>query len=141
MGRITNSKKIKLLRIEKARLELGRELETQFINDLDIMYILGKDVNYSTHKQRTGFKIAILKDIMSCPYILCDQKHLSQNIKAILPHMLFSRYNIEKDELDYYLENAYIGEEEYNKELDELKFCYFGTSKEGKKYYKNSIKK
>ena len=52
MGRISNSKKIKILRIEKARLELGRELETKFINDSDIMYMLSKDVNFGTHKKR-----------------------------------------------------------------------------------------
>lgn len=52
MGRISNSKKIKLLRIEKARFELGRELQTQFINEADIMYMLSKDVNYGVHKKQ-----------------------------------------------------------------------------------------
>lgn len=141
MGRLTNSKKIKLLRIEKARLELARELQTRFINESDIMYMLSKDVNFSTDKRREGFRHKILKDIMNCPYLLCDQENLSPNIKVILPSILISRFNIEKDELDYQFENCYITEEEYNKELDELEYFYFKSTEEGKEIFKNVYQK
>lgn len=141
MGRISNSKKIKLLRIEKARLELGRELERQFINEGDIMYMLSKDVNFGTEVKREGFRHKILKDIMNCPFILCDQENLSPNIKVILPSILISRFNIEKNELDYQFENCYITEEEYNNELDELEYFYFKSTEEGKEIFKNIYQK
>lgn len=141
MERLSNSKKIKLLRIEKARFELGRELETGFINDSDIMYMLSRDVNFGTHKKREFFRRKILKDIINCPFILCDQENLSPNIKAILPSILISRFNIEKDELDYQFENCYIDEETYNKELDELEYFYFKSTEEGKEIFKNIYQK
>lgn len=141
MGRLTNSKKIKLLRIEKARLELARELKTEFIDESDIMYVLSKDVNFGTVKKREGFRHKILKDIMNCPFILCDQENLSPNIKVILPSILISRFNIEKNELDYQFENCYITEEEYNNELDELEYFYFKSTEEGKEIFKNIYQK
>ena len=141
MTRLTNTRKIKLLRIEKIRLELSSELQTQFINESDIMYILGKDVNYGVHKKRDSFRHKRLKDIMNCPFILCDQENLSPNIKAILPSILISRFNIEKDELDYQFENCYIDEETYNKELDELEYFYFKSTEEGKEIFKNMYQK
>ena len=141
MGRLSNSKKIKLLRIEKARLELGRELKTGFINDSDIIYMLSKDVNFGTHKKREFFRHKILKDIMNCPYLLCDQENLSPEIKRILPSILISRFNIEKDELDYQFENCYIDKETYNKELEELEYFYFKSTEEGKEIFKNMYQK
>ena len=141
MSRLSNSKKIKLLRIEKAKFELGRELQTKFINESDIIYILGKNVNYGTYKKRDSFRHQILRDIMNCPYILCDQESLSPEIKKMLPYILISRFNIEKDELDHQFENFYIGEDDYNRELDELEFCYFKTSLEGKEIFKNMYQK
>lgn len=141
MGRLSNSKKIKILRIEKARLELGRELQTGFIDDSDIMYMLSKDVNFGTHKKREFFRYKILKDIMNCPFLLCDQEYLSPKIKFMLPYILISRFNIEKDELDYQFENCYIDEETYNKELDELEYFYFKSTEEGKEIFKNMYQK
>ena len=141
MGRLSNSKKIKILRIEKARFELGRELETGFINDSDIMYMLSKDVNFGTHKKREFFRHKILKDIINCPYLLCDQEYLSPEIKKILPSILISRFNIEKDELDYQFENCYIDKETYNKELEELEYFYFKSTEEGKEIFKNIYQK
>ena len=141
MGRISNERKIRLLKIEKARIELGRELKTGFINDSDIMYMLSKDVNFGTHKKREFFRHKILKDIMNCPYLLCDQENLSPNIKVILPSILISRFNIEKNELDYQFENCYITEEEYNNELDELEYFYFKSTEEGKEIFKNIYQK
>ena len=141
MGRISNSKKIKILRIEKARLELGRELQTGFINDSDIDYILNKHVNFGTHKKRDNFRHKILRDIMNCPFLLCDQEYLSPKIKFMLPYILISRFNIEKDELDYQFENFYIDEETYNKEIDELEYFYFKSTEEGKEIFKNIYQK
>ena len=133
--------KIKLLRVEKAKFELDRELKTQFINELDILYVLGKDVNYGVSKEKTSFRHQILKDIMNCPFILCDQEYLSTNIKEMLPYILISRFNIEKDELNYQFENFYIDEETYNKELEELEYFYFKSSEEGKKIYYEHFQK
>ena len=141
MKTIMNNKKIKLLKIEKARFELGRELQTGFINDSDIIYILGKDINYGINKEQTSFRHARLKDIMNCPFILCDQKYLSSNIKEMLPYILISRFNIEKDELDYQFENFYIDKETYNCELDELEYFYFKSSEDGKKIYQEHFQK
>ena len=141
MKKINNSKEIKLLRIEKARLELGRELQTEFISDEDIMYMLSKDINFGTHKKREFSRRQVLKDIMNCPFILCDQEYLSSNLKEMLPYILISRFNIEKDELNYQFENFYIDEETYNKELEELEYFYFKSSEEGKKIYYEHFQK
>lgn len=78
---------------------------------------------------------------MNCPYLLCDQENLSPNIKAILPSILISRFNIEKEELGYQFENCYITEEEYKTEIDELEYLYFKSTEEGKEIFKNIYQK
>ena len=105
------------------------------------MYMLSKDVNFATHKKREFLRYKILKDIINCPYLLCDQENLSSEIKRILPSILISRFNIEKDELDYQFENFYIDEETYNKEIDELQYFYFKSTEEGKEIFKNIYQK
>ena len=56
--------------------------------------------------------------------------------KKILPIFLSSRYETEKEMLDFYFKECYITEEEYNKELDELDFVYYKSSNDGKNIQK-----
>lgn len=134
MGRLTNSKKEKLIRIETARYELDKHLETGFIKEEDIMYLASRDINFGlkTVCKKYNYKASVLKDIFNSPFILCDQERLSDNLKSLLPLFLNSRYQTEKEMLDFYLKEAYITKEEYDKELDELDFVFYKSSNEGK---------
>lgn len=137
MGRLTNSKKIKLLRIEKARIFLKQDLENGLITEEDVIGLFNKDVNYGINKKQIfNKKEKLLKDIFNCPFLLCDQDVLSQDLKKVLPVFLSVRYNIEKEMLDFYYKQGYLNEIEYNKELDELEFCYYKSSKDGKNILK-----
>jgi len=138
MGRLTNSKKIKLLRIEKARLELSVNLKNGFIKEEDIILLSDKNINYGfgNSKAKTSYKQYVLRSIFNCPFILCDQDSLSLNIKRILPFFLASRYKTEKEELEYQYEEGYISKEKYEKELDELEFVYYKSSNDGKSILK-----
>lgn len=138
MGRLTNSKKIKLLRIEKARLSLSVYLKNGFINEEDIILLGHKNFDYCFRygNKRISYKQTILKNIFNCPFLLCDQDSLSLNFKKILPLFLDSRYKTEQDELKYQFNEGYISEEQYEKELDELEFVYYKSSNDGKNILK-----
>lgn len=136
MSILTNSKKIKLLRIEKARLELAVSLKNNLITEEDIISLGHKNINYGFKCEKTNYKQAILRNIFNCPFVLCDQDNLSLCVKKILPIFLDSRYKIEQDELKYQYEEGYISKEEYEKELDELLFVYYKSSNDGKNILK-----
>lgn len=127
-------RQINLTRINNKRNELSLALQTGLITEEDIINLLKKDINYGIRNFRTyqGTKNQMLKNIFNCPFLLCDQDMLSNEIKMILPHLLSSRYNTEKDVLKVYLEQAFIDENEYEEELDNLKFFYYESSNDGK---------
>ena len=85
MGRLTNSKKEKLIRIEAARYVLGRNLENGLITEEDIFLLASKKINYGikSGSKKYSYKEAVLKDIFNCPFLLCDQKNLSIDEKNI----------------------------------------------------------
>ena len=138
MGRLTNSKKEKLVRIETARYILGKHLENGLITIEDIMALACKNANYGLKisDKKYSYKASVLKDIFNCPFLLCDQENLSIEIKKLLPIFLNTRYQIEKDMLDYYYKECYFSKEEYDKEIDELDFVYYKSSNDGKKIQK-----
>ena len=138
MSRLTNSKKIKLLKIEKARLILSQHLKDNFITEKDIIHLIDKDINYGIRKskERLSYKESVLKDIFNCPFLLCDQEYLSINIKKLLPVYLDVRYNTEKEMIEYYHNQCFISDEEYKEQLDELEFCYYKSSNDGKNILK-----
>ena len=138
MGRLINSKKIKLFEIEKARLMLAIDIKNGLITEDDIILLGHKNIEYIfkyTNKP-SNYKKSVLRNILSCPFLLCDQDSLSLNIKKILPLFLDSRYKIEQEELKYQYEKGYISKEEYQKELDELEFVYYKSSNDGKSILK-----
>ena len=101
------------------------------------MALASKNANYGLKKgNKQNYKSSILKDIYNCPFLLCDQENLSVDIKKLLPVFLNTRYQIEKDMLDFYYSECYFTEEEYNKEIDELDFVYYKSSNDGKKIQK-----
>lgn len=138
MGRLTNSKKIKLLKIEKARAELELEFRRGLITEYDILKLISRNVNYGIRKkdENLSYKNSVLKNIFNCPFLLCDQDFLDINIKKLLPSFLDARYSVEKDMLKYYYDSSFISQEEYNNELEELKFCFYESSKDGKNILK-----
>ena len=136
MGRLTNSKKIKLLKLEKARLMLSVDLKNGLITEEDIIKLGTKDANYGFKYGKVSYKLAVLKSVLNCPSVLCDQDSLSIEFKKILPLFLDARYKIEQDELKYQYSEGYISKEEYEKELDELEFVYYKSSNDGKSILK-----
>lgn len=136
MGRLTNSKKIKLLKLEKARLQLSADLKNGLITEEDLIKLGTKDVNYGFKYGNINYKLSVLKSILNCPSVLCDQDSLSIEFKKILPLFLDARYKIEQDELKYQYSEGYISKEEYEKELDELEFVYYKSSEDGKSILK-----
>ena len=136
MGRLTNSKKIKLLKLEKARLQLSADLKNGLITEEDLIKLGTKDVNYGFKYGNINYKLSVLKSILNCPSVLCDQDSLSIEFKKILPLFLDARYKIEQDELKYQYSEGYIFKEEYEKELDELEFVYYKSSEDGKSILK-----
>ena len=138
MAGLSNSKKQKLLIIEKARYILAQDLINGVITEKDIIYLIGKNINFGLKNchQKLNYKNSVLREIFTCPFLLCDQQNLSIEIKKLLPFFLDARYNVEKDMLDFYYNNGYINELEYKKELDELLFVYYKSSEDGKSIFK-----
>lgn len=136
---ITEKKKLKLLQIEQARNKLSIYLENGFITEEDVLSLLSVKINYGLkfkNRQYT-YKQSVMKSIFNSPFVLCDQKHLSLNVKQILPIFLNSRYYIELEELDHQKEEGYMSLEEYIEEKKLLEFCYYKSSIEGKEILKN----
>ena len=134
MSTLTQSRKIKLLKIEKARIELAFELKKGLITEKDIISLSQKDMEYmfKYSNKSSNYNKSVLRNILSCPFLLCDQDDLSLDIKKLLPYFLDSRYKIEQEELKYQYEEGYITKEEYEKELDELLFVFYKSSNDGK---------
>lgn len=124
----------KLIKINEKRNEISLALQSGLITEQDIINLLRKDINYGlrTVNALQNSKIAMLKNIFNCPFLLCDQEMLSVEIKRLLPYFLSSRYETEKETLHVYLEQTFIDENEYNEELDNLKFFYYESSNDGK---------
>lgn len=135
MGRLTNSKRLKLLKITKAKLIISELLLNGLIKEEDIIKLFSQNLDYGfrKNKERLSYKEKILKEIFNSPFVLLDQQNLSARVKYLLPYFLEARYDMEKNTIDYYLEKAYMSEEEYTKEIDELEFCYYRSSNDGKK--------
>lgn len=128
-----------LIKINQKRKELALNLETGLITEGDIIDLLKKDINYGVRIYNVSGdpKKAMLKNIFNCPFLLCDQDKLSVEIKQLLPYFLSSRYETEKDVLRIYYEQAFIDENEYNEELENLKFFYYESSNDGKSILEN----
>ena len=124
----------KLIRINEKRKELALGLQTGLITEEDIISLLTKDINYGVRTVNVARnpKKSMLKNIFNCPFLLCDQDGLSIEIKQLLPYFLSARYQNEKDVLKIYLEQTFLDENEYNKELENLKFFYYESSNDGK---------
>ena len=136
MGRLTNKKKILLLKIQKARHELEVNLKNNFITDEEIFNLIHKNINFGINKTNYNYKESCLKNIFTCPFLLCDQKYLSSKVINILPIFLDVRYKEEQEQLLYQYNNGYISKEEYENFLDELEFIYYKSSLDGKNILK-----
>jgi len=123
-----------LIRINEKRKELAFDLQSGLITDQDIINLLKRDINYGIRAVTISQnpKKVMLKNIFNCPFLLCDQDMLSIEIKQLLPYFLSSRYETEKETLRVYLEQAFIDENEYYEELENLKFFYYESSNDGK---------
>lgn len=124
-----------LERIDRARILLDQNLECGLITDEDIFGLLKKDKNYTLNKTKK-YKEILLKQIISSPFILCDQKRLSFEVKRLLPAMLEARCQDEVEELEKQNELGFIDDSELKEELEMLKFVYYLSSEDGKEILK-----
>lgn len=136
MKKLTKNQELLLLRIEKARVMLTGELERGFITSRDIISCFSKDSNYRL-SNNYEYKINVLKNIINCPFLLCNQDNLDMDIKKILPNILKERYDSEMEELYTLHENGDITDDELLESKEMLKFCYYESSVEGKQIFKN----
>ena len=134
MGRLLKEKADKLIRIEMARAEINFNLANGFITDSDILSLNFVKPNFGIDNinRRKEPKTAILMDIYNCPFILCDQENLSLEVKQILPSFLAYRYEIEVKQLYNYYKQGMLSKEEYTKQRDIIKFCYYKSTVDGK---------
>lgn len=155
MGKLTKEQQNILLRIERARILLSADLTNKVITERDILDLLKEKSDFGLNlrmiyksKGNFGVKIGldykskVLREIFNCPFLLCDQKQLPLSIKQILPIILKARYDNELDELYCLEEQNLISSDELLERKEMLKYCYYGTSEEGKAILKNnSVKK
>lgn len=136
MKELTREQQVLLLRIEKARVMLAKELERGYITSVDIINSFSKDDNYRLSNDHV-YRENVIKNIINSPFVLCDQDNLDINLKKLLPNILKVRYDLEKEELYTLYENGDITEDELLDGKEMLKFCYYESSCEGKQILKN----
>ena len=124
-----------LERIDRARILLDQNLECGLITDEDIFGLLKKDKNYTLNKTKK-YKEILLKQIISSPFVLCDQKRLSLEVKSLLPIILGTRCQDEIEELEKQNELGFINDDELKEELEMLKFVYYLSSEDGREILK-----
>lgn len=124
-----------LERINRARILLDQNLECGLITDEDIFGLLKKDKNYTLNKAKK-YKEILLKQIISSPFVLCDQKRLSLEVKRLLPIILGTRCQDEVEELEKQNELGFINDDELKEELEMLKFVYYLSSEDGREILK-----
>lgn len=124
-----------LERIDRARILLDQNLECGLITDEDIFGLLKKDKNYTLNKTKK-YKEILLKQIISSPFVLCDQKRLSLEVKRLLPIILETRCQDEIEELEKQNELGFINDDELKEELEMLKFVYYLSSEDGREILK-----
>lgn len=124
-----------LERIDRARILLDQNLECGLITDEDIFGLLKKDKNYTLNKTKK-YKEILLKQIISSPFVLCDQKRLSLEVKRLLPIILGTRCQDEVEELEKQNELGFINDDELKEELEMLKFVYYLSSEDGREILK-----
>lgn len=140
MGRLTSEKKHLLLRIERQRIYIGNYLFNKVITDKDIYELTNTSFsNMLDVNQSINTKTKMLKIIYSCPFLLCDQKYISNNIKIILPSFLEYRYNMEIDELENRYKQGCYSKEEYLEEKRKIYFVYYDSSDDGKNIIKKGV--
>lgn len=138
MDRLSKKEEITLLKVEKQRAIISKYLFNGLITDKDIIslvnvksdYGITYDINEISEKEK------VLKLIYNFPYLLCDQKKLSLEVKKILPLFLHCRYNMEKDEIEYLYNLGEYSKKEYKDIIKMLRFIYYKTSKDGKEILK-----
>lgn len=124
-----------LERIDRARILLDQNLECGLITDEDIFGLLKKDKNYILNKTKK-YKEILLKQIISSPFVLCDQKRLSLEVKRLLPIILGTKCQDEVEELEKQNELGFINDDELKEELEMLKFVYYLSSEDGREILK-----
>ena len=134
MKNLTIEMQKRVYNVEKTKIQLNRYLASGLITEEDIIGLLKKDINFGVRNLNTSKdpKKMMLKNIFNCPFLLCDQPAISNELKELLPYLLGARYNTELDNLKVYLEQGFIDEKEYIEAEEELKFFYYEYSFDGR---------
>lgn len=131
MNDLEARKEENLERINKAREILDMNLECNLISSENIISLLKKDKEYAFSRPKNN-KDRFLKQIIISPFILCDQKRLSLEVKKLLPIILETRCQDEVEELEKQNELGFIDDGELKEELEILKFVYYLSSEDGR---------
>jgi len=135
---LTEKKNELLKQIEEARNLFKIDFNNGVITEEEILGLLKVKGDYGfKYKDRLhSYKSNVLRSIFNSPFVLCDQDDLSFIVKKFLPFFLASRYDMEIEELQKQLKLDYIAKEEYEEKKKLLKFCYYGSSIDGKSILK-----
>ena len=142
LNSIKNQKLVNLLKIEKYRCAIEQAIKANILTNEDILELLNVDINYGLDINRCrDNKERMMKTIYNAPFILCDIDLFDKNMKQVIYSLLKYRYEIELKEINYDLEQCYIGEEEYNEKIEMLVYNYFYTSEEGRLFFEEEVQK
>jgi len=135
----TNKKREQLIKIEIAREKIDYDLANEIITDTDILMLELVDSNFGFNNNKENYKVSVLTRIYNNPFLLCDLKNLSLEIKETLPSFLSYRYNMELKELEYQFKQGFINKKELDEQKSLLEFLYYKTSKDGKNILENKF--
>jgi len=127
------NRKLKQMCIDKERYKLETYLEKGLITEKDIITLMSKEPNYSIsfHDKKYNNKELYLKMLYRHPYLLCDQ-NVSEKVKKLLPVFINSLYALELNEISTRLINHDLTKEEFNFRIENLNFCMYESSEDGK---------
>ena len=132
------NRNLKQMCIDKERYRLETYLKKGLITEKDIVFLMSQKPSFSIsfNDKKYSDKELYLKKIYRHPYLLCDQD-ISENIKKLLPYFINSLYVLELNELINKLNNHELTKEEYYFRLENLNFCMYESSEDGKNIKKN----
>lgn len=135
----TNKKREQLIKIEIAREKIDYDLANEIITDTDILMLELVDSNFGFNNNKESYKVSVLTRIYNNPFLLCDLKNLSLEIKQTLPSFLSYRYNMELKELEYQFKQGFINKKELDEQKSLLEFLYYKTSNDGRNILENKF--
>ena len=129
------------LKIDKQRYYLDMLLESGKINEKMLVNLMMKDSFFGI--PHSGEELTLeeqaLREIYNAPYLLCDQEHLSDNVKKLLPIFLESFYKRNREDLKRSYEEGDMTGNEYASVVKKLRYATYESSEDGKCIKQNGL--